>query len=142
MPEKKRRMSMEQNSYSRIKQLLQEFETIAGPGAPLCLVITGNDLAIQALLRMPGVPARIEHMAIGKAYTCAKMGCTTAALHERLIREHLSLADFMDTRLTSMAGGVPLLDDKGKIIAGIGISGRVSTEDEEVALRVREFLMS
>lgn len=133
---------MEQNSYSRIKQLLQEFETIAGPGAPLCLVITGNDLAIQALLRMPGVPARIEHMAIGKAYTCAKMGCTTAALHERLIREHLSLADFMDTRLTSMAGGVPLLDDKGKIIAGIGISGRVSTEDEEVALRVREFLMS
>ena len=126
--------------YSRIKKLLAELDTLASDGKPVCLAIVDADLSLTALLRMPGVHPRIELMARGKAYTCAKMGCTTAELNERLHREQLTLADFMDPRMTSMQGGVPLLDAVGNIIAGIGISGRRMDEDEALALRIREFL--
>ena len=80
-------------------------------------------------------------MARGKAYTSAKMHCSTSALHERLIREKLSLADFMDERMTSMPGGVPMFDENGVLIAGIGVSGRSPEEDEALALRVRDALL-
>ncbi len=126
--------------YSRIRQILSKFDEFAEGGTPVCLAIAGADGALVALLRMPGVPARIEHMAIGKAYTCAKMGCSTAALHERLQRENISLADFMDPRMTSMQGGVPLLDEGGNVELGIGVSGRSAAEDEILALHVRDFL--
>ena len=127
--------------YQRIRQVLLHIDTLAGEGAPVCLAIAGPDTALTALLRMPGVHARIEHMATGKAYTAAKMQCTTAALHERLQREHLSLADFMDERMTSMPGGVPLVDKHGELVAGIGVSGRSPEEDEAMALRVRDALL-
>lgn len=126
--------------YRRIRQLLSTFDKLAEGGTPVCLAIEGTDGALMALLRMPGVPARIEHMAIGKAYTCAKMGCSTAALHDRLQRENISLADFMDPRMTSMRGGVPLLDRSGNVVLGIGISGRSPAEDEILALHVRDIL--
>lgn len=131
---------MNESLYRKIKHVLQNFDEIAGEGKPVCLFITGPDLAILAALRQPGVPLRIEHMAKGKAYTCARMGCSTAALHQRLIKEQLTLADFMDPGLTGMQGGVPLLADDGSILAGIGVSGRQPEEDEAVALKVRDIL--
>lgn len=126
--------------YHRIQKLIQDFDQIASDGAPVCLAITAPDTALLALLRMPNVPARIEHMAIGKAYTAAKMQCSTSALHERLHREQISMADFMDNRMTSMPGGVPLLDEKGTLIAGVGVSGRSSSEDEALAMRICDML--
>jgi len=131
---------MDAQLYSRIKQLMLEFDAIAGEGKPLCLAITGTDLALLCVLRQPGAPIHIEHMACGKAYTCARMGCSTDALHKRIIREQRSLSDFMDPRMTSMQGGVPLLNANGTLAAGIGISGRLPEEDEVVALKVRDFL--
>ncbi len=128
--------------YLRIRQILQQFDQLAAGGAPVCLAIAAPDTALAALLRMPGVHARIEHMARGKAYTSAKMHCSTSALHERLIREKLSLADFMDERMTSMPGGVPMFDENGVLIAGIGVSGRSPEEDEALALRVRDALLA
>ena len=133
---------MDDQLYSKIKQVLQDFDQLAGEGKPVCLFITGADLAILAALRQPGVPVRIEHMAKGKAYTCARMGCSTAALHQRLITEKLSLADFMDQGLTSMQGGVPFLSPEGAILAGIGVSGRLPEEDEALALKIRDILAS
>lgn len=126
--------------YSKICHVLANLNDLASDGAPVCLALYGNDGALMALLRMPDVPARIEHMAIGKAYTCAKMGCSTAALHERLCREHITLADFMDPRMTSMQGGVPLKDKEGNVLLGIGVSGRTAQEDEELALRICSML--
>ena len=131
---------MNDNLYPKIKKVLYDFDQIAGEGKPVCLFITGADLSILAALRQPGVPVRIEHMAKGQAYTCARMGCSTDALHKRLHAEGLTLADFMDAGLTSMQGGVPLLSADGAILAGIGISGRQPHEDEAVAMKIRDIL--
>lgn len=131
---------MDEALYHRVRLLMQEFDRFVEGGGSVCLAIADADLGLVALLRMPGVHQRIEHMAIGKAYTCAKMGCSTEELHQRLLREQLTLADFMDSRLTGMQGGVPLKDSHGKILAGIGVSGRAPAEDEALALKMRDFL--
>ena len=127
--------------YQRIRQILQNFDRLTSDGSPVCLAVTAPDAALLALLRMPGVHARTEHLAIGKAYTAAKMQCSTSALRARILRERISLADFMDGRMTSIPGGVPLLDEKGDLIAAIGISGRSPAEDEALAVRIRDALL-
>ena len=134
-------MSMTDQLYRKIRHVIQEFDILTKGGIPVCLVIMGADLALLAALRQPGVPTRIEHMAQGKAYTCAKMGCSTGNFHKRILNEQLSLADFMDSRLTSMQGGVPLLSKDGTILAGIGVSGRRPEEDERLALKIRDLLV-
>ncbi len=131
---------MDTQLYSRLKQLIVEFDAIAGDGKALCLTVIGTDLALLCSLRQPGAPFHIERMAYGKAHTCARMGCSTDALHKRLLREQRTLADFMDPHMTAMQGGVPLLDKSGSLVAGIGISGRLPEEDEVIALKVRDFL--
>lgn len=131
---------MDEKLYSRIKELIAEADQLSGDGKPVCIALAGPDLALIALLRQPGARVHIEHMAIGKAYTCARMGCSTEALHQRLLREQRTLADFMDPGMTAMQGGVPLLDEKGAVLAGIGVSGRLPEEDEVIALKIREFL--
>ena len=131
---------MPSNLYERIKQLMLAVDDLAGPGKPVCVAITGTDLALLGLLRQPGARVHIEHMAIGKAYTCARMGCSTEALHQRLIREQRTIADFMDPGMTAMQGGLPLLDDNGGLLLGIGVSGRLPGEDEEIAVKIRDFL--
>ena len=126
--------------YERTKQLMLAVDELAGPGKPVCVAISGTDLALLALIRQPGARVHIEHMAIGKAYTCARMGCSTEALHQRLLREQRTLDYFMDPGMTAMQGGVPLLDGDGALLAGIGVSGRLPEEDEAIALKIREFL--
>ena len=126
--------------YERTKQLMLAVDELAGPGKPVCVAISGTDLALLALIRQPGARVHIEHMAIGKAYTCARMGCSTEALHQRLLREQRTLDYFMDPGMTAMQGGVPLLDGEGTLRAGIGVSGRLPEEDEAIALKIREFL--
>jgi uncharacterized protein GlcG (DUF336 family) len=131
---------MDERLYARIKELMPNIDSLAGEGKPVCVALAGPDLALCALLRQPGARVHIEHMAIGKAYTCARMGCSTEALHQRLIREQRTLDHFMDPGMTAMQGGVPLVDTEGALIAGIGVSGRLPEEDEVIALKVREFL--
>lgn len=131
---------MDERLYARIKELIAEIDALAGEGKPVCVALSGADLALHALLRQPGARVHIEHMAIGKAYTCARMGCSTEALHQRLIREQRTIADFMDAGMTAMQGGLPLLDDKGGIVLGIGVSGRLPEEDEVIAEKIRDFL--
>ena len=131
---------MDERLYARIKELMMEIDGLAGEGKPVCVALTEPDLALSALIRQPGARVHIEHMAIGKAYTCARMGCSTEALHQRLIREQRTIADFMDPGMTAMQGGLPLLDSKGGLILGIGVSGRLPEEDEEIAETIRNFL--
>ena len=131
---------MDERLYARIKELMMEIDGPAGEGKPVCVALTAPDLALSALIRQPGARVHIEHMAMGKAYTCARMGCSTEALHQRLTREQRTLDHFMDPGMTAMQGGVPLVDAEGALVAGIGVSGRLPEEDEVIALKIREFL--
>ena len=53
--------------------------------------------------------------------------------------EKLEIGEFRDSRLTSIAGGVPLLVN-GNSAGGIGVSGRKIEEDEELASQFAQML--
>ncbi|MBQ4076426.1 MAG: heme-binding protein [Mailhella sp.] len=109
---------MDERLYERIKRLMLEIDSLAGEGKPVCVALTGPDLALCALLRQPGARVHIEHMAIGKAYTCARMGCSTEALHQSLIGEQRTIADFMETGRQPCTP--PFCDDNGGMLPSIG----------------------
>ena len=52
-----------------------------------------------------------------------RMELTTQAFHDRLVRENLSIADFCDPGFSTLPGGVPVFDETGRCIGGVGISG-------------------
>ena len=69
------------------------------------------------------------------------MESSTKEFHERLLKERLTIADFCDPVFTTLEGGVPLFDEEGKCIGGLGISGRKPAEDGELAERLGCILM-
>lgn len=107
---------------------------------PVCLAICNADGQLSLFLRMDGAPVRLIAIARAKAYTAARMGMATTDFARRLEREHLALADFCDSGLTSMQGGLPLLH-AGKIIFGLGVSGRKTREDEALCRRLLALLL-
>ena len=126
--------------YQRIRQILQNFNSLASDGSPVCLAVTAPDAALLALLRIPGAHSRTERLAIDKAYTAAKMQYSSSTLRTCILRGRISPAESMDGCMTSIPGGVSLLDEKGDLIAAIGISGRSPAENEALAMRVRDAL--
>ncbi len=107
--------------------------------APLCIAVCDAVGDLLVYTRMRGAARRGTPIAQAKAHTAAVLEIATSALHARLQTEQLSLADFCDHALTSLAGGVPLTLD-GKTIGGLGVSGRKPAEDEALALRLAEAL--
>ncbi len=112
-------------------------------GAPLCIAVCDAVGDLLHYSRMAGGKRRGTPIAVGKAYTSAVLETSTSALHARLERERLTLADFCDgpaPRLTSLAGGVPLAWD-GRTLGGVGVSGRKPEEDEILATRLATVLL-
>ena len=111
--------------------------------APLCIAVCDAVGDLLHYTRMAGAKRRGTPIALAKAYTAAVLETPTSALHARLEREHLSLADFCggpQHRLTSLAGGVPLCLE-GRTVGGVGVSGRKPAEDEVLAGRLAAALL-
>ncbi len=106
---------------------------------PFCVAVCDGIGDLVAFLKMENSPRRVADIAKAKARTSAMMGVTTRSLHERLIRENLTLTDFCATGFTSIAGGIPLTVD-GKTLGGIGVSGRTPEQDEEMSQKLLAIL--
>ncbi len=99
---------------------------------PVCFAVVDRSGTLSCLYRMDDAPERVVSIAIAKAYTAARMEVPTRAFWERLARESLTLADFCDSRLTSLPGGIPLRNGSG-ITGAVGVSGRTLDGDVELA---------
>lgn len=135
-------MSEEVLSHSTLLRAVSELaaDVQADGRAPLCIAICDATGDLLLYIRMRGAARRGTPIAQAKAYTAAVLETPTSALHARLQQEGLSLTDFCDGGLTSLAGGVPLTLD-GKTLGGLGVSGRKPVEDEALALRLAEALL-
>lgn len=99
------------------------------------MVDAGGELSY--FIRMENALSRTMAIAQAKAYTSARMRSSTQAFHERLINEKITAADFMDDKLSSLPGGVPLF--KGDVCVGaIGISGRSLEQDHDLITRAAQ----
>ena len=115
--------------FRAVMDVLDRLESEAAGGAPVCVAIVNR------------TPERAGAIAQSKAYTAMRMELTTQAFHDRLVRENLSIADFCDPGFSTLPGGVPVFDETGRYIGGVGISGRKPQEDAELAERLAQKLM-
>ncbi len=106
-------------------------------GQPVCLAAVDASGALIYLYRMDGAPERLIAIAVGKAYTAARMGVPTAMFRQRLLKEQLSLADFLDDKFTSLPGGLPLFEGE-RLIGAVGVSGRTLEDDVVLCQRFAE----
>ncbi|MBI2368834.1 MAG: heme-binding protein [Deltaproteobacteria bacterium] len=88
-----------------------------------------------AFARMDGSTIRSASIAVNKAYTAARMEQDTANFEEGRDIRRLG-----DPRFVTVAGGVAILRD-GACVGGIGVSGRPSAEDYELAKKGAAALM-
>ncbi len=104
-----------------------------GAGGVAAGVVDGTG-ELVAFLRSDGAPLRSIRIAVMKAYTAARFGRDTAAVARTLQASGRALAEYGDRRFTALAGGVALVDDRGRIAGGLGISGRAPEDDHELAV--------
>jgi uncharacterized protein GlcG (DUF336 family) len=121
-------------SASQLLQACAQLEKTAGQDGkpPVCFAVVDHAGELLCFHRMDGAPVRLVSIAIGKAYTAARMEAPTLAFQARLNREVLTLADFCDSGLTALPGGVPLrIGAKG--FGAVGVSGRALVDDNALA---------
>ena len=112
---------------------------LASQESPVAAVIVSPEGEPIALARMDGVPARIAFLAQAKGYSAAFREASTLSFREFLTREGLSLNDFLNPRLTSLPGGVPVKVN-GLTVGAVGVSGRLPLEDHQLATSIAENL--
>jgi uncharacterized protein GlcG (DUF336 family) len=98
---------------------------------PVSIAIADDRGDLIAFDRMDGAPVRSAEIAINKAYTAARVGRDTILFREKVRREGNQISWFGDRRLTGLPGGV-VLEVGGRVIGGIGVSGRAAEEDHEL----------
>nr|WP_321985384.1 heme-binding protein [uncultured Lichenicoccus sp.] len=108
-------------------------EAAARFGKPICVAICDERGLLLAFLRMDGAPARSVELSQNKAYSAARLGTTTAAFHARMLSENMPASYFCDTRLTGMPGGSAVVAAGGSVAGGVGISGLLPVQDQEIA---------
>jgi len=114
------------------------------PDRPMAIAVVDHRGELVYCARMDGAYPLFMHMAINKAYTASRMLRDTAAFAERDRELGRELATWGDDKLTYIRGGqciikpnggyLPAGKTKGIVVGGIGTSGRVPEEDEEIAL--------
>lgn len=100
---------------------------------PICFSIVDAQGELLWFERMDRAPARAIRISMAKAYTAVRMNDSTMAFKQRLENEKLSCSDFMDERFTALPGGSPLISSNGSIAGAIGISGRHTDSDQQLA---------
>jgi glc operon protein GlcG len=102
-------------------------------GRPVCVAVTDERGALLAFTRMDGAPIRSIKLSEAKAYSAARLGVSTTAFHERLVRDGMLASYFADPTLTALPGGAVICSQSGATIGGVGISGLAPAEDQKLA---------
>lgn len=128
---------MEELGMERCRRIVDFVTTAAAAdgGSPVAVAVCDREGFLVALQKMDGTPTRVAYLARRKAYTAARMQAATGDFHARLAREQLDIRWFCDERLTPLPGGAPIFGDGGRVIGSVGISGRPSADDQELANR-------
>lgn len=114
--------------------VLEQAVTLAHTlGRPICVAVTDERGALLAFTRMDGAPIRSIKLSEAKAYSAARLGVSTTAFHERLVRDGMLASYFADPTLTALPGGAVISGQSGGVIGGIGISGLAPAEDQQLA---------
>jgi len=102
------------------------------PGGVIAVVDDGGNL--MALERLDGTFAAGATISIGKARTAVLFKRPTKVFEDIIKNGRTAMVALPDSLFTPLQGGIPIIVD-GQIIAGVGVSGASSAQqDEEIAI--------
>lgn len=109
-------------------------------GLPVGVSITDAHGDLIAFGRMDGAPMRTIPLSRNKAFSAVYMDRDTDKFRDMNSQFGFDLTWFVHPQLTSLPGGVRVVDAKG-CVGAIGLSGRAADKDHELAELGREFLV-
>lgn len=121
---------------TKAKSLAERVEaeaTKADVPVAVCIIDVHGNLVLQH--RMSGAPVFALEISERKAYTSALVRLRTADILP-LVQPGQSLYALPTVgggRFCPMGGGIPLVDEDGKVYAGVGVSGGTAEEDVAIA---------
>ena len=110
-------------------------------GRPICVSVCDQHGFLRGFFRMEGAPIRSVAISQSKAYTAVRMGTSTQAFYERLQRENLQIQFFADSQMTALPGGIVIVNSKGEMVGGIGVSALAPAEDQDIVETVVKKIM-
>ena len=104
---------------------------------PLTIAVVDAGGALICFQRSDGAPGLRPKVAIGKAAGAVGMGVSSRRIGEMALeRPHFvaSIGHLAPQGLIPVAGGVNVVDNHGRVIGAVGVSGDTSDNDEIAAL--------
>ena len=102
-------------------------------GLVVTVAVVDRGLHLVALVRMDGAPPLSPEIGRGKAMASAAFGVPSAALAERAATPVLQRAQSAAGGLLVPSQGALPLQRDGATIGGVGVSGALPAEDEQIA---------
>jgi uncharacterized protein GlcG (DUF336 family) len=99
------------------------------------IAVVDNNGILMAFAKMDGSISISPRFAFAKAYTSGTIGLPTSGMagYAEEGKPYYGLTSIFGGELTTIAGGLPIMED-GKLIGGIGVGGSTDvTQDEEIA---------
>jgi glc operon protein GlcG len=101
------------------------------PDRPVGIAIVDHEGDLICYVRMDRTGTNARRASIRKAYTSGRVGADTRVFREQL-KVNGSRPGDLDPTFLGSPGGICLLKD-GFVLGGIGVSGRLAEEDEDIA---------
>ena len=115
-----------------VEAMLQE--ALKQPGQPVSMAVVDNRGDLICYARMDGANRFNQLMAIRKAATSVQIGIDTSMFKQALPALNMNIGDFGSSEVTIVEGGVCVRKPgTGAVLGGIGVSGRMASEDEALA---------
>ena len=111
-------------------------KAMENPDRPMAIAIGDATGELVYFLKMNNALPLFPKMAMNKMYTSIHFGMDTADIEKFLKIGGLTVKEFGDSRLVTIAGGVCLRAPDGTVLGAIGTSGRASTVDKVTDLDV------
>ncbi|KAF2795958.1 DUF336-domain-containing protein [Melanomma pulvis-pyrius CBS 109.77] len=109
-------------------------------GVPMNIAIVDSSLHLLNFVRMEGAKLTSISIAMDKAFTAAGHRIPTSSYKENVWPGGVAfgLGTSNGGRFCTIGGGVPIVDEKGKVLGAVGCSTGTPSQDEDVASAGRE----
>src|SRR5205814_6084976 len=99
---------------------------------PIAVAVADDTGELVHALRMEGATANDMRQAERKAYSAAFMARDTSGYREQLLHDGRTLADWSDSMLTTLTGGLTI-GSRREVVGAIGVHGNSPERDEVLA---------
>lgn len=102
---------------------------------PMCIAVMDEGANLVGFHRMDGALLASIDIAQNKAYSSVSLKLDTQTIQEvsQPGESLFGLGNTNDGRIVTFGGGIPLKDEDGTVVGGIGVSGGSAEEDMDVA---------